>query len=211
VAELFARVQVVEELPAATTTPGEVVGPTEVVELVAAHPGFCEAWSMRQLGGPGGVLVSLWATREDAELAPERSAERRGGPRPFALVHDRVYAVRQVGEGPAGDRRPTVSQLTWFDGPRSEAQAAADERAGIERLWPAVCDTPGLVRSLALVADDRSYVHVGLATAAEVLDEVQRRVVSTELLPDEDPALLGGPDRIDVCTVLAGRELRLEA
>ena len=207
---MFARVQMVEELPTGGSTQG-ALGPEEVVDLVAGHPGFCEAWSMRQLGGPRGTLVSLWATRTDAELASERSAERRGGPRPFALVHDRVYEVRQVGEGPACDQQPSVGQLTWFDGPRSEAQAAADERAGTDRLWPAVADTPGLVRSLALVADDRSSVHVGLATGAEVLDEAQRRIMSTELLPGEDPALLGGPDRIDVCTVLAGRRLRVQA
>jgi len=207
---VFARVQTVEELPTGGSAQG-ALGPTEVVDLVAGHPGFCEAWSMHQLGGPRGTLVSLWATREDAELASERSTERRGGPWPFALAHDRVYEVRQVGEGPAADEQPAVAQLTWFDGPRSEVQAAADERAGTERLWPAVADTPGLVRSLALVADDRSYVHLGLATGAEVLDEAQRRIMSTDLLPGEDLALLGGPDRIDVCTVLAGRRLRVQA
>jgi hypothetical protein len=207
---VFARVQTVEELPTGGSAQG-ALGPTEVVDLVAGHPGFCEAWSMHQLGGPRGTLVSLWATREDAELASERSTERRGGPWPFALAHDRVYEVRQVGEGPAADEQPAVAQLTWFDGPRSEVQAAADERAGTERLWPAVADTPGLVRSLALVADDRSYIHLGLATGAEVLDEAQRRIMSTDLLPGEDLALLGGPDRIDVCTVLAGRGLRVQA
>lgn len=208
---MFARVQVVEDLAAAGARLVGAAEPADVVALVAVHPGFCEAWSMRQLGGPGGVFVSVWATREDAELAPERTAARRGSPRPFALVHDGVYEVRQGGDGPAYDEEPTVAQLTWFDGPRSEAQAAADERAGSQRLWPAVRETPGLVRSLALVADDRSYVHVGLATEAEVLDEVQRRVMATELLPGEDPALLGSPDRIDVCTVLTGRRVRVEA
>jgi len=207
---VFARVQTVDELPTRSSPQG-ALGPAEVVDLVAGHPGFCGAWSMRQLGGPRATLVSLWASREDAELASERSAERRGGPRPFALAHDRVYEVRQVGEGPAADEQPAVAQLTWFDGPRSEVQAAADERAGTERLWPAVADTPGLVRSLALVADDRSYIHLGLATGAEVLDEAQRRIMSTDLLPGEDLALLGGPDRIDVCTVLAGRRLRVQA
>jgi hypothetical protein len=201
----------VEQLPVSGTGTSAALGPTELVALVAMHRGFCEAWSMRQLGGPGGVFLSLWETREDAELAAERTAARRGSPRPFALVLDRVYEVRHVGDGPAADEPPAVAQLTWFDGPRSEAQAAADERAGTERLWPAVCDTPGLGRSLALVGDDRAHVHVGLATGTEVLDEVQRRIMSTELLPGEDPALLGGPDRIDVCTVLAGRRLRVEA
>ena len=39
---------------------------------------------------------------------------------------------------------------------------------------------------------------ITLATAAEHFEEIQRRVMTTELLPGEDPALLGGPDRVEV-------------
>jgi hypothetical protein len=37
--------------------------------------------------------------------------------------------------------------------------------------------------------------------SAEGLDLVQELVMSSELLPGEDPALLPGPDRVDVYTV----------
>lgn len=168
-------------------------------------PGFCGAWAMRRLGGPGGVVVSLWTDRDGAEQVRQRLRTDGDHRDPVQLAHDGVYEVRHDGEGPACAQEPGMGQVMWFDGPRSEVQAAADERSGTERIWPAVRDTPGLVRSLALQADDRSLVHVGLATGADVLDTVQRRVMATELLPGEDPALLGGPDRIDICTVVASR------
>ncbi|HSK26401.1 MAG TPA: hypothetical protein VK894_05770 [Jiangellales bacterium] len=195
---MFARVQVIGDVE---QVPGD--GAVDVMETVSGHPGFVEAWVTRQLGGSGGVLVTVWGSRQDAELASERTAAARGGPRPFRLAQDTVYEVVHSEAGPAAGDEPAVCQLTWFDGPRSEAQAAADERAGTERIWPAVRDTPGLVRSMALRAPDRALLHLGLATGTDALDAVQRRVMATELLPGEDPALLGGPDRIDVCTVLA--------
>jgi hypothetical protein len=50
-------------------------------------------------------------------------------------------------------------------------------------------------------ADDRIVV-VGLSTGTETYEQVQAAVVGSELLPDEDPALLRGADRIDQARVL---------
>jgi len=94
--------------------------------------------------------------------------------------------------------------VTWFDGPRSEEQAAADEFSGRERAWPAARDLPGLVRTIALIGPDRAMVVVVLAVDAETIDAAQQAILSTKLLPGEDPALLGGPDRVDICSVAAG-------
>jgi len=51
-------------------------------------------------------------------------------------------------------------------------------------------DAPGLRASVAFV--------ITLATSVEALDATARTVMSTELMPGEDPALLSGPDRIEI-------------
>jgi hypothetical protein len=42
---------------------------------------------------------------------------------------------------------------------------------------------------------------LGAATDARHFAEISRRIMSTELLPGEDPALLTGPDRIETYAV----------
>jgi hypothetical protein len=166
--------------------------------VVSQHPGFREGWLLRQLNGSADVFVSLWDTRADAELAPERTAARRG-PRPFELAHDEVYEVRQADDGAGGDRTPGVAQVIWFDGPR-----AADDRAGRERAWPATRDLPGLVRAIALSGPGNALVVIVLTVDAETIDAAQQAIMSTALLPGEHAALLGGRDRVDICAVAAG-------
>jgi hypothetical protein len=43
-----------------------------------------------------------------------------------------------------------------------------------------------------------------LATSLGDLDAIGQAVFRSELLPDEDPALLPGPNRADIHTVLTG-------
>lgn len=202
---MYARVQVVDPVP--VIDGGE---PADVLDLVSQHPGFCEGWMLRQLNGRAGEFVSLWQTRQDAELAPQRTAAILG-PRPFAMAHDEVYEVRDVLDGAGADRKPAFAQLIWLDGPRSVAQAAADERSGRERVWPAIRELPGLVRAVAVSGPDRAMVVVVLTTDAETIDALQRTVMTTPLLPDEDLALLAGPDRIDICAVAASARTAVEA
>jgi hypothetical protein len=85
-----------------------------------------------------------------------------------------------------------------FDGPRAPEQAAAEDLAGRRRIWPAICGLSGLVGVYVLRGSDLSSVVVTLATSVETLDTLQRAVMATELGPDEDPALLPGPDRIEI-------------
>ncbi|MGH3716420.1 MAG: hypothetical protein ACRDT4_23610 [Micromonosporaceae bacterium] len=202
---MYARVQVTAPVP---EIPG--VAPTDILGLVQAHPGFWEGWMLRQVNGPDGVFVSLWQTRRDAELASSRTAAALG-PRPFRLAHDEVYEVRDALDGAGTGRDPAYAQLVWFDGPRSVAQTAADERSGRERAWPAIRNLPGLVRTIALSGRDRAMVVLTLTTDAETIDAAQRAVRSTTLLPGEDPALLGGPDRVDLCAVTAGVRAAVQA
>jgi hypothetical protein len=165
------------------------------------HPdppaGFCV---LAEFGGREGAALSFWPTRADAERAACRRIE---GP---ALPMDvSVYEVVDSQAGTAASDAAVVAQLTVFDGPRSEAQAAAADRAGRERLWPATRDLPGLVGVHVLRDDGNGVVVLSLATGVEVLEAAQRAVLSTELLPGEDPALLGDPDRVQVHRVLAAR------
>jgi hypothetical protein len=50
----------------------------------------------------------------------------------------------------------------------------------------------------ALRGPDLGSVVITLATSVETLDAIARAVMATELMPGEDPALLPGPDRIEI-------------
>ena len=49
---------------------------------------------------------------------------------------------------------------------------------------------------MRLRAADNAYLVVILAESMDTFDAAQQAIMSTELLPGEDPALLTGPDRI---------------
>ena len=66
------------------------------------------------------------------------------------------------------------------------------------RIWPAIRGLSGLVGVYVLRGRDLSSVVVTLATSVETLDAAQRAVMATELAPGEDPALLPGPDRVEI-------------
>lgn len=137
--------------------------------------------------GPGGTLVALWTD-----------------PPPAAGADDgRVFRVTDVFSGPAAGRRPLYAQVTRLGADGDPARADAAEHGGRDRIWPAVRDVEGIVEVLALRSDDSRVVVVGLATDRETHVAVQRRLAATPLLPDEDPALLPGADRVDVVRVLS--------
>jgi hypothetical protein len=105
-------------------------------------------------------------------------------------------------EGLAAGRRPLFAQLTWMCSDGNPSRADAAEFGGRERIWPVVQGIDGIVAALALRSTDDRVVVVGLTTALETHEQVARAVLSTELLPGEDPALLSGADRIDLARVL---------
>lgn len=90
------------------------------------------------------------------------------------------------------------AQLTCFDGPRSDEQVAAADFAGRERLAPAITAVPGIVGGYVLRGPDNSAIVMMLAETEDALRDAQRAAMSTELLPGEDPALLAGPDRVEI-------------
>src|ERR1700712_5459797 len=98
------------------------------------------------------------------------------------------------------------AQLTYFDGPRTDEQVAANRRAGLERIEPAIkADTElsdQLVATYVLGAPDGGEVVINVVKTEAALRRAQQVIMSTELLPGEDPALLPGPDRIEVHRVV---------
>ncbi len=79
------------------------------------------------------------------------------------------------------------------------AQNDAARQAGEERIKPAVEGIPGFVMTYVLGRpEDSALVVVELATSTDALDRMADAVFSTSLLPGEDPALLTGPDRVEL-------------
>ncbi|WP_410613301.1 hypothetical protein [Amycolatopsis sp. lyj-109] len=151
--------------------------------------GALGAATLTQLGGQAGAVVTFWP---DAVAADEAAARRPAGTTWLDTGGYRVADVHSVSDA------ATYAQITWFDGPRGAEQSAAEQRAGRERIWPAVRGIEGVGTSYALIAEDRSLVVVGFAASLATIEAVQDAIMATELLPGEDPALLPGPDRVDL-------------
>jgi hypothetical protein len=195
---MFARLQ-----SAATRPTDESLVPL-IADTIASHPGFA---GLAMLAGPdgGAIMISLWLTREDAELASERSAALRG-PRPIELTRDEIFEVDADDTGAAAGGEPAVAILGEFDGPLSPARVDAARFAGNERIAPELRKVAGLVRVLVLWhPTERRMAVLHLATSTEALKAVAAAVMSTKLLPGEDPDLLPGPDRISMLGVAAYR------
>jgi hypothetical protein len=94
------------------------------------------------------------------------------------------------------------AQLTYFDGPRTPEQQAAEDFAGQERLLPAISQLGQPFRVYRLRRDDGSTVVISIADSQQALLDAQKAILASELLPGEDPALLSGPDRIELYPVL---------
>jgi hypothetical protein len=156
---------------------------------VAGLRGLLGSLTFRQLAGAAGVCLTLWETQRPAYLG------RRAG---LAALPGEVYEVTAAGDGPASAQAPAWARLMYFDGPRAPEQAAAADRAGRQRIWPAISGLSGLVGAYVLHGRDLGAVIITLTTSVETLDAAERAAMSTELMPGEDPALLPGPDRIEI-------------
>lgn len=99
------------------------------------------------------------------------------------------------------------AQLTYFDGPRTLEQVAAADFGARERITPAVSKLGHHFRVYVLRRDDGSEVVVSIADTKDALLDAQKAIMSSELLPGEDPALLPGPDRVDLYPVLEAHDI----
>jgi hypothetical protein len=93
------------------------------------------------------------------------------------------------------------AQLTYFDGPRTPELIAAADRAGRERIEPAIMARADLRDDMVAVYEfrrpDGGQVTIVIAEHEETLDRSAEVIMSTSLLPGEDVALLPGPDRVE--------------
>ena len=92
------------------------------------------------------------------------------------------------------------AQVTYFDGPRSPEVVAASHRAGRERITPALLADPEVmadhVATYVLEGPDGGQIVVAIAKSESSIDRAVEVIMSTQLLPGEDPALLSEPDRV---------------
>jgi hypothetical protein len=111
--------------------------------------------------------------------------------------------------GSAAGADPKAATIVYLDGPLSPVAYAAAEHGGRDRILPALRQVPGVIRLVTLWDPTaRSIASIVLADSIETLEEAARVVNSTTLLPDEDPALLPGPDRADMHRVVQHRTLQ---
>jgi hypothetical protein len=99
------------------------------------------------------------------------------------------------------------AQLTYFDGPRTPQQLAAADFAARERIAPAVSKLGHSFRVYLLRRHDGSEVVVSIADSEQALLDAQKAIMGTGLLPGEDPALLPGPDRIELYPVIDAQDV----
>jgi hypothetical protein len=111
--------------------------------------------------------------------------------------------VEAISQAPRQRRITMYAQLTYFDGPRTPEQVAAADFAGRNRIEPAVRQLGQPFRVYVLRRDDGSEVVVSIADSEQALLDAQKAILGSELLPGEDPALLPGPDRIELYPVIA--------
>ena len=93
------------------------------------------------------------------------------------------------------------AQLTIFDGPRSPELVAATERAGRDRIDPLLDAHPevaeDMVARYVLTQPDGGSAVLVITNSEESLDKAIHLIMTSELLPGEDPALLPGPSRAE--------------
>jgi hypothetical protein len=155
------------------------------------QPGLLGSVTFRQLAGSAGVCLTLWETEASATA---HLGQRAG----LVALPGETYEVTAAEDGPASAQAPAWARLMYFDGPRAPEQAAAADRAGRQRIWPAISGLSGLVGAYVLRGRDLGAVIITLTTSVETLDAAEHAAMSTELMPGEDPALLPGPDRIEI-------------
>ncbi len=197
---MFARVISVRSLPRnfdqQASTPVLLSG----LRQIAGFRGIC---LLRQMGFSKSLFVSLWDSPEAAR-SMDAQLEARLGPPLFPPDNDDLYEVIDVFTGRAAPSEAAVAWVAFFDGLRSKAELAARDRAREERIKPVTRDLPGVVAEYVLrrPQGDGDMIVV-LATSIEAIEEGNRAVLDTELLPGEDTALLIGPDHVEIHHVAA--------
>jgi hypothetical protein len=93
------------------------------------------------------------------------------------------------------------AQLMLFDGPQSPEVVAAADRADVQRIRPLLEANPQVIDDVVAQYDlrqaDGGRALLMVTGAEATLDAVVELVMTSDLLPGEDPALLPGPTRVE--------------
>jgi len=181
---------------------------TEEPRLLEARkevPGFEGVLLQQQVGSQKGMFVSFWATMDELRSMEGELGERVGPP-PFPSDTDEAYEVVDRAVGPDAASPPAFAWAGYFER-LSEAQMAAHDRASRERIKPLVEQLPGVVATYSLrTLQGDTALELVLCTSIEAIEAGNRAINSMELLPEEDPGLLTGPDRVEIYRV--GKHVR---
>ncbi len=170
--------------------------PADIVSLLPGEP--LARWTGIQAGSSSGSLIAAWATQDAATRAAdcEGTGRTRG-----MLCAGTTFTVEGAQLMAGREQRPAVVELVWFDGPRTAAHVQAQEIAG-RRIMAAVRDLPGLCAAVHALGAQNAQLTAVFADSEETIEAAVTRLMATELGPDEDPALLPGPDRVRVCRIV---------
>jgi hypothetical protein len=164
-------------------------------DLLAGAPGRSGALVSRGFSGTAaglaGSLITIWPD------SGHRHPEQPSGTGAVTLGRATQYSLLRH-DDTANPGTPGYLQLTAFDGPRPPEWTATFELGARERIWPVLRAVPGITSALICRGADGSALALTLATSIEALEAALTAIMRTELLPGEDPALLTGPDRVDV-------------
>jgi hypothetical protein len=157
-----------------------------------APPARAEHYLLQHIGDGRQITIALWDSEENARAAVGSA--------------DEVYEILDDWYGPAADQTAHAASIAVFEGPVTAAHFEAGLRDHEKRLKPAGATAEGFVRGLILWQPAaRSIRMVATATSMETLEAGARAVHTTPVPPDEDPALLVPPDRVEICRVLDHR------
>ncbi len=156
------------------------------------------SWVGRQDDASEGALVAVWRDRQDAEAAAQVQATT---PERIVMGEGRCYRISEVFPAVDVDQLPGVMQLTFFAGPHDAAQVRAYELSG-RRVAAALHGEPGVCGAISGYADDDTHLVVSFADSPGTMRAAIEVIMATELGPEEDPALLTGPDAVTVMSVV---------
>ncbi|MBA3799481.1 MAG: hypothetical protein H0X18_10415 [Geodermatophilaceae bacterium] len=163
--------------------------PEQASAQLEQQPGLIAAYVMQPMDQQQPVLVSVWTSVAEAEDA--------------AITADGLdFASASFLSFDGVDGPPAYGEIVYF-GSRSQSQADAMERANRERIAPAIRDVSGNLGAFVGYNADGSSVVVALTSSLQAIEDSQRAIMATSLLPGEDAALLTGPDRTQLAWVLA--------
>ncbi|GEL21334.1 hypothetical protein PSU4_02880 [Pseudonocardia sulfidoxydans NBRC 16205] len=154
--------------------------PTDAAPPAAAT----EEFTLRQIAGPRDVVLRL----------------HDGDP----TGTDRWIVETDSPLGPPG-AKTAVAAVVTFSGPMPPAVREAADRADHDRIGPAMAArATSTGRVLRLWQEDQQRkVVVVFAVDQPTLHDGFRTIEALELLPGEDPALLPGPDHVEIFEVTA--------